>query len=111
MDELSRLTQGQGTVLILVIALIALGALILWIAWILLPFAVFGLKKRLDELIEKHESVVKKYDKIIDSQFEIITRLEWLIYAINKDIYKEFQDRLKDDKKGMMENDGICINK
>lgn len=83
---------------VVVIALIVLGALVLWIAWIILPFAVFGLKERLKQLIEKHDSMVKKYEKTIESQQEIITRLEWIIYATNKDIYKEFQDRLKTTK-------------
>ena len=100
MDELSRMLDGSSGMMILLICIVVLGALILWVAaWIMLPFAVFGLKKRFDELIEKHDSVVKKYDHIISSQNMIMTRLEWIIYATNKESYNEFLVATKKDTK------------
>ena len=98
MDELSRMLDGSSGMMILLISIVVLGALILWVAaWIMLPFAVFGLKKRVDELIENQNSVMKKFDNMIISQNMIMTRLEWIIYATNKDSYKEFLVATKKD--------------
>lgn len=33
---------------------------VLTIGWVILPFAVFGIKKRLDKLIEQNEQIIKR---------------------------------------------------
>lgn len=34
--------------------------IVLTVGWIILPFAVFGIKKRLDRLIEQNEQIIKR---------------------------------------------------
>jgi len=49
--EPQMLTSGVGIVIIIFI-------IVLSILWFLLPFAVFGIKRRLDKMIEQNDEVI-----------------------------------------------------
>ena len=49
--EPQMLTSGIGIVIIIFI-------IVLSILWFLLPFAVFGIKRRLDKMIEQNDEVI-----------------------------------------------------
>jgi len=49
--EPEMLTSGVGIVIIIFI-------IVLSILWFLLPFAVFGIKRRLDKMIEQNDEVI-----------------------------------------------------
>ncbi|MBD3179234.1 MAG: hypothetical protein GF417_06365 [Candidatus Latescibacteria bacterium] len=61
--------EGISTLLLLVIIV---GGLLLSVLWIILPFAVFGIKGKMDGMNHRIDMVITRLNKII----ELLTRIK-----------------------------------
>ena len=72
---------------------IALFALLVMILWVLLPFAVFGIKKRLDEIIVLSRNTNKQLSKLNDQLIKLNDTVVEETDTLDKPVVDEIKPR------------------